>query len=782
MRAQAASGPAPDSYLRNIIGEMERSRPFEPAGQDLGRRGFLKLSGLACGGLVLAFSLRRDGTAQAQQPAPGTQPSPGTLVPGTLVPNAFLRIGSDGEILIFCKGPEIGQGLKTSFPMIVAEELDADWADVRIEQAPIMPHIYGRQSAGGSNSIEASFDQLRRAGAVARSMLVAAAAQQWGVAETACATENSFVVHAASGRRLGYGALAAAASQLPIPDDGVVRLKDRKEWKLIGTRVAGVENVKIVMGAPLYGIDQVVPNMVYASYTKCPAVGGRVVSVNLDHIKTLPGVSDAFVIEGNGRPTQLMPGIAIIANSTWAAIKAKRALQVVWDESRASKDSWSDAMRAAEHAVANPGGVAAHSITGRFTPGAQILEEKGNIDAALAAAAHTVEAFYSYPFLSHAPLEPQNCTAWYHDGGIEVWAPTQAGDRQLPILASIMELPEERVTIHQTRVGGGFGRRLQGDYMYEAAAIAKRIGVPVKLQWTREDDFAHDFYRAGGFHAFRGGLGADGRLTVWDDHFVTFSDDGVDPVAGGDMRHELPGPFLADFRITQTMLPLAIPCGPWRAPRSNGIAFAEQSFMNELAFAAGRDPIEFMLELLGAPRWVGEPDADTLHTGRAAGVIRLVAEKAGWGRAMPEGRGLGFAFYFDHSGHVAEIADVSVSPDRKITVHKITAAVDVGPIVNLSGAEAQVEGGVIDGLSTMLGLEIGIENGRIQQSNFDRYPILRLAQAPEVEAHFIQSDFPPSGMGEPPLPPVAPAVCNAIFAATGENVRSLPLSKHGFTV
>ncbi len=405
------------------------------------------------------------------------------------------------------------------------------------------------------------------------------------------------------------------------------------------------------------------------------------------------------------------------------------------------------------------------------------------MDRAFSSAAKTVEAFYTYPFLSHAPLEPQNCTAWYRDGVMDIWAPTQTPQRGLTSVAKMLDIPEDRITIHQTRVGGGFGRRLMNDSMCEAATISKQIGAPVKLQWTREDDMAHDFHRVGGFHSFKGAVDDSGKLSAWEDHFVTFSSDGQKPVTGGNMStSEFPLPLIANFRLTQTLLPLMTPCGPWRAPRSNAVAFAGQCFFHELAVAAGRDHLEFLLEVMGKPRWLDPGSSRALNTGRAADVIRLAAEKAGWGKSLPEGRGLGLAFYFSHAGHFAEVAEVSVGENKKLTVHKVTVAADVGPIVNLSGAENQCQGAVIDGFSTMLSLEVSIENGRVQESNFDQYPLLQLAHAPEVDVHFIQSDFPPTGLGEPALPPAAPAICNAIFAASGHRVRELPLSREGFSV
>jgi isoquinoline 1-oxidoreductase beta subunit len=723
----------------------------------LDRRSFIKLAGLAGGGLTLGFHLGAPSVAHAQEAT------------GDFTPNAFLSISTDGSILIYNKNPEVGQGIKTAFPMIVAEELDADWSDVVVEQSPISEAIYGRQAAGGSRSIPSSWDQLREAGATARAMLVAAAAAEWGVPASECSTAESVVTHDPTGRTLGYAELAGAAATLPVPSPRSLRLKSRSDYRLIGRGIGGVDNEKIVTGQPLFGIDTTLPGMVYASYSKCPATGGRVRSANLDEIRTLPGIRDAFVIEGNDTVTELMPGVAIIGSSTWATQQARSSLRIDWDESEASKDSWS--------------GLAEQARALSSRTGSETIRDFGDVDAAFATADRTLEAFYSYPFVSHAPLEPQNCAAWYRDGRIEIWAPSQTPQRAIQNVANTLGIPEENVTLHQTRIGGGFGRRLMNDYVCEVAAIARQVGVPVKLQWTREDDMAHDFYRPGGFHSLKASLDSAGRLSGWEDHFITFSHDGRNPVSGGEARGgEFPEGLAGNYRMTQTMLPLATPTGPWRAPRSNAIAFAVQSFHHELAVAAGRDHLEFLLEAMGEPRWLEHGNANALHTGRAAGVIRLAAERAGWGQPLPPGRGLGLAFYFSHAGHFAEVADVSVDGDRRITVHKVTVAGDVGPIVNMSAAENQCQGAVVDGLSTMLGLEITMENGRVQESNFHQYPLMRMRNAPVVDVHFIESDYSPTGLGEPALPPLAPAVCNAIFAATGHRVRTLPLSKDGFHV
>jgi isoquinoline 1-oxidoreductase subunit beta len=753
MSAVEQSIVSADAYVHEILEAAQAQSASEP----FTRRTFLKLTGYVGGGLVLAFYVGERSTALANSNAGGA-----------FAPNAFLRIAPDGQITIYSKGPEIGQGIKTSFPMIVAEELDADWSKVRVEQAAINPAVYGRQSAGGSRSIPMGWEQLRRAGATGRAMLVSAAAKDWGVGETECFTENGAVVHKQSGRKLGYGELAVKAAALPVPDEKSLALKDRKDFKLLGKRIGGVDNPLLVTGKPLFGIDQVVPGMQYAVFEKCPAVGGKVSEANLDEIKKLPGVTNAFVVEGTGKPTEVMPGVAILANSTWAAISARRQLKVTWDESTASKDSWTSA--AAE----------AQKIAKQTGPDS--LKTTGDVDAAFANA-KVVEAFYTYPFVSHAPLEPQNCTASFKDGAVEIWAPTQTPDAALGLVATVLGIPREKVTIHQTRVGGGFGRRLMNDYMCEAAAISKQAGVPVKLQWTREDDMQHDFFRVGGFHSFKAGVDQAGKLVALSDHFITFTQDGQRPTSGGDLSpEEFPALLVPNVRLTQTKMPLKIPTGPWRAPRSCAVAFAVQSFLHECAVAANRDHLQFLLDLMGEPRWLQQGNEFSLNTGRAAGVIKLAAEKAGWGKALPKGRGLGLAFHFSHAGHFAEVAEVSVDANRKLTLHRVTVAGDIGPIVNLSGAENQVEGSIVDGYSTALGLQISIENGRIQETNFDRYPLLRIANAPQVDVHFIQSDFPPTGVGEPALPPIAPAICNAIFAATGHRVRTLPLSKDGFKV
>ncbi|MEP7246657.1 MAG: molybdopterin cofactor-binding domain-containing protein, partial [Gammaproteobacteria bacterium] len=718
----------------------------------LSRRSFLNLSASATGGLLLGFSI-------------GSAPAVGAKAT-SFQPNAFLSIAPDGRVTIMAKNPEIGQGIKTALPMIIAEELDVPWAAVNVVQAPVDMKRFGAQFSGGSMSIALNWDELRQAGAAARSMLVEAAARGWRVSSSECRTRDAAVVHDASNRRAEYASLVRLAAGLPIPDVKALKLKTRSEYKLLGTRVAGVDNEAVVTGKPLFGIDQSLPGMLHAVYEKCPAVGGKVLRANLARIKTMPGVKDAFAIEGNGNDFQLRAGVAIIADSTWNAFRAKSALQIEWDETQASKDSWT-----------------AFSDRARALAGARaenIIFATDGFERTLSSAKRIHKAFYHYPFVAHATLEPQNCMAWRRNDKLEIWAPSQVPGVAPPIfsawdyLTKDLGFAPENVTVHQTRVGGGFGRRLYNDYMCEAAAIAMRVDAPVKLTWTREDDMRHDKYRAGGFHYLEGGLDANGRLIAFRNHSISFSADGKEAVAGGEVSAtDFPAGLVQHAEIGQTLIPLKIPCGPMRAPGSNVQAFVIQGFLHELAVVANRDYVEFLLEILGESRWLKDGDPSALHTGRAASVIKLAAEKAGWGRKMPAGQGLGLAFCFSHFAHVAEVAEVRVTSDNKVEIVKVTVAADVGPIVNRSGAENQVEGSIVDAVSTMMNQKLSIENGRIKEGNFDQYPLLRIASTPQIDVHFIESDFAPTGLGEPAFPPTAPAVGNAIFAATGRRLRSL---------
>jgi isoquinoline 1-oxidoreductase beta subunit len=752
-------------YLPEFMQKLTAERTAAAA--QLNRRGFIKLTGAAGGGLVLALSLRFPAEKALAQPS-GSMP---------FNANPYVQIESSGKIVLFAKNPEVGQGVKTSLPLIVAEELDADWRQVDVRQSVIDMALYGPQFAGGSLSIPMNFEVLRRAGATARAMLVAAAAKTWSVPAAELTTESSTVRHAASNRSATYGELADVAATMPVPSADSVVLKPKASFRLLGKRVTGVDNEKIVRGEPLFGIDQRVPGMAYATYTKAPAIGARAVSANLDEVRKLPGVKDAFILGHQGDPISFNPagaallsGVAVVASSTWAAMQAKKALKIQWDESGASSDSWMDAVAQAKAIAARPA--------------SQVLGEGGNVEAAFAVG-KTVEAMYTYHYVSHADLEPQNCTAWFKGDSIEIWAPTQTPQNAVDAVAALLGLPKEKVTLHQLRGGGGFGRRLANDSVCEVAAISKQAGgIPVKVQWTREDDMAFDYYRPGGFHALKASVDSAGKLSGWQDHFITFSMDGKVPVSAATLdKAEFPANVLDNRRMLQSMIPSKIPTGPWRAPGSNVIAFCMQSFLHECAAAANRDYVEFLVELMGEPRpLAADPFGGVFHTGRAVSVIKAAAEKAGWGREMPRGRALGLAFHFSHQGHFAEVADVSVDASKKVTVHKVWVVADIGPIVNLSGAENQCQGSVIDALSTAMGLSITFEKGRVEQTNFHQYPLVRMDEAPDVEVHFLDTDYAPTGCGEPAFPPAAPAIANAIFAATGQRIRTLPFSVEGYSV
>ncbi len=770
-----------DALPRELVAHFDQAVAAslsQAAAQPVSRRGFLKVSGAVGGGLVLAVSLGslapQDATAQGGPPAPPPIP---------FVPRAYVRIATDGKITLISKNPEIGQGIKTAFGVILAEELDAKWSDVTVEQAEVNGAVYGSQFAGGSLSIPMNWDTLRQAGAGARAMLVAAAAKQWGVAESELTTSDSTVLHAASGRKASYGSLSTAAAAQPVPDPKSLKLKDRKDYKLIGKRFGGMDNDKLVTGQPLFALDVQVPGMRYAVLEKCPSVGGKVKSANLDEIKKLPGIFDAFIVEGtpkatNVMQTQVLPGVAIIGRNTWAVFSARNKLKVEWDYSTASKDSWTQYVATAKELSTK-------------IQGEQVVKATGDVDKALAAA-KTVEGFYQFAFVSHSQLEPQNTVAWYKkDAGgdkLELWAPTQLPNQAM--VGGVVGLKANDVTLHQMRVGGGFGRRLLNDFVCEAAYLSKVAGGPIKLMWTREDDMRHDSYRVGGFMAYKGGLDAKGNLSAWNAHMITFRDTASNNVAtaGGISPNEFPVTYVDDYRASQSMMPLSMPVGPWRAPGSNTMAWVQQSFLNEMAVAGKRDHVEFLLELFSrkavqgqADQMPGMPRQQGLNPARAIGVIKMAAEKAGWGKPLPKGRHLGLAFYFSHQGHVAEIAEVSVDAKKKVTVHKMTVAADVGPVVNLSGAENQCQGCVVDAIGTM-GLEVTMENGAAQQTNFHQYPLPRMPVSPRVDVHFVQSDYSPTGLGEPAFPPAVPAICNAIFAATGHRVRTLPITKEGFTI
>ena len=691
------------------------------------RRDFVKVGALAGGGLLISTRVWLRELTAAESPAPAAD----------FTPNAFISISSSGAVAIIAPNSEMGQGVKTSLPMIVAEELDVAWEAVTITQGDLNP-AYGRQFSVGSQSTPTNFAPLRRAGATARAVLIEAAAQTWGVPAAECTTDRGTVFHRASNRRATYGELATkAASITPAAN---VPLKDPKDFKLLGTRVPGVDNPKIVTGAPLFGIDVRLPGMLYATYTKCPVFGGRVVSANVDVVKARPGVRDAFVLDGiEGLPS----GVAIVADSTWNAFSALKMLQVRWDEGAvASQNSVEMAKQAEALASAAPA-------------------------PALPNGAKVVKAVYHYPFLAHATLEPQNCTAVFKNGVMEMWAPSQIPAVGQGLVSRGLGLAPKDIIVHITRLGGGFGRRGSNEFSIEVAAIAKRLeGTPVKLIWPREYDFAHDNYRSNGWHYFTAGLDATGKVVALHDAFVKMQGGPGDMGATGFPFNAIPG-----SQVTSSKLPGGIPTGYWRAPGDNGNVWATQCFVDELAHACGRDPLAFTLDLLG-----GASSQNGFDVQRMTSVLQLATEKAGWGKQRPRGEGQGFAITRTNSAYVAVVADVVVSRDGDLVIKKITAAVDPGMIVNLSAAEAQVQGAILDGISAAWFQKITIERGATAQKNFNDYPMLRMNHSPRLmEVHFVKSTLPPTGLGEPGLPAAAPALCNAVFAATGKRIRTLPI-------
>lgn len=746
-----------------IARQQAKTEASTPALLPLPRRQFLKLAGVVGGGLVLGFLLGAPSRSEAAEPAAsGDTP---------FQPNAFVQIRPDGRIILAAHSPEAGQGVKTTLPMLIAEELEVPWEAVTVEQSAISAERFGRQVAGGSGAVPDAWWRLRLAGATARVMLIAAAAQRWGVPVGECTAREAKVHHEGSGKSLTYGELASLAATLPVPDGSTIRLKERPDFRLLGKFVGGVDNRAIVTGQPLFGIDQRLPGLLYAVYVKCPRFRGKPREANLDEVKKLTGVVDAFIVEGKGGITQLQGGVAIVARSTHLAFQAERALRVVWDEADAATESTDAMLAQARELTDQPG---------------ERRNASGDFEQALEGAAKVVEAFYTYPFLSHATLEPQNCTAWLHDGKLELWVPSQAPQGIAGFAAGIAGVSPNQVVLHQLRIGGGFGRRLENDYAFEVAAIAKRIDAPVKLCATRESDLQHDYYRVGGAHRFTGGLDAQGKLVALRDRTVTYTNperEGNRSVNGGAVHpSNLQCPEIPNVVVEEALVPLKVPTGWWRAPGSCSLAWVFQSFIHELATAAGRDHRDFLLEQLGEPRWLGDKSMYQLNTERAIAVIRLATEKADWGTPLGPRQGRGLAFYFSHLGYFAEVAEVTVSERKEVRISRVVVAGDVGMLLNRSGGENQVQGSVIDAISVLAGQEIQLENGAVRQGNFDAYPLLRIGAQPKIEIHWRTSEHSPTGLGEPAFPPLAPAVTNAIFAATGERIRTMPITKAGFRI
>jgi len=740
----------------------------------INRRNFLRVSAIAGGGIMLQVTLPTTATAAEHKP----------LITSKEL-NVFVQIDPDGQITIYSSIPEMGQGIKTTLPMIVAEEMGAKWEDVRVLDAELDQAKYGLQGAGGSTSVPRNIDAMRQMGASAREMLIGAAALLMEVDREDLQARDSQVIHK-SGQSRSFGQLASLAADQPVPEPEQLSYKDPRSYTIIGTSVGGVDNLVIATGLSEFGIDTDVPDMQYATYTRCPRIGGVPLSFNESEIKALPGVTDAFIVEPDDRAGDaamsflqgmavLRGGIAIVGEDTWSVIDARSKLKVKWDEADASRDDW-EQMQSQARQIAEAGG----GEVKREAPGLdEILADDNN---------RTHEAFYEFPYVAHICMEPMNCTVHLKKGtndqpdSMEIWLGSQFPGQVKEIAKNLLGIEPDNVKVNPTRLGGGFGRRAIHDFAAEAIAIAARSDVPVKLTWTRTDDIHNDFFRAGGFQNMTAALNPEGKLAGWDQHYIGYTRNGKRMTGSGFFGNEFTMSAMPNARVRQTMTDIKTPCGAWRAPGSNTNAFVEQSFIHELAELAERDHLEFLLELMGERRWVLEGNVNAINTGRAIDVIKLAAEKADWGKQLPKGTAQGLSFYFCHAAHVAEIAEVTVDDARNYSVNKVTAAIDVGPIINMSGAMSQVQGSIIDGLSTMALQQITMKDGVIQEDNFHEYPVMRIAATPEIDVHFLQSDNPSTGLGEPALPPLAPAVTNAIYTATGTRIRTMPLSQAGFTL
>lgn len=749
----------------------------------LSRRSFLRASALAGGGLLVSFGW--DDAVLAQGAV-----TPG--VAGALQPNGYVRLDADGAITIWSKNPDMGQGVKTALPMVLAEEMDADWARVRALDAPLDRAKFGGQGSGGSGSMRDEWDLYRNAGAAAREMLAVAAAEAWRVPRGEVRTERSRVLHAPSGRTIDYGALAAAAARQPVPKTPA--WKAPADFTLLGTRVPGVDTAKITHGEPLYGIDVRLPGMRFAAIAKCPVFNGRVAAVDDSAALRVPGVRQVVRIDGHANPTWLMPGVAVVADTTYAAFKGRDALRVQWDEGEFAAES-SAALSAQFATLAGTTGTTVRAV--------------GDVDTALAGAARVIEADYESGFLAHATLEPVNCTADVRDGECYITGPLQMQTSGAGVVAAAIGLPVERVHIQVTRLGGGFGRRLLSDYAAEAAVVSKAIGGPVQVVGTREDDLRHDYYRPAGVRRLRAGLDAAGRIVAWDCHLVSLSRNsyrrstppwgtetygmvaGVSPDLAPDLELDLTPWHIPHVRLRYSEPRSGVALGAWRAPSHVANALAIETLLDEIAQVTGRSAVDLRLELFGAAaalRITGD-DPTPYNPDRMAAVLRLAVERGGFGQRPPEGRVRGLAVHHTFGSYCAQVVELSVAPAasagaaRRVTVHRVTCALDCGIVVNRSGLEAQAQGGIIDGLGHAFFGEITIDRGRAVEGNFDRYRLIRQREAPAaIDIHVVASTTRPTGFGEIAVPVIAPAVANAIAAATGERIRRTPFTRAGYTL
>lgn len=723
------------------------------------RRDFLKISAAAGGGLLVGFTLPGcDLTADFA----GSAPADHAL-------DAFVSVDTDGRATVVIPVPEIGQGVRTSLAMLVAEELEVDWSDVRVTQADAGDEYGPHQRAAGSDSVRAYWDPLRTAGAAARRLLVRAAAQRWNVEPASCAVRNGEIRHAPSGRAIGFGDVAAEAAGLP-PDRGpsTADLKRPEDFRIIGTPVRNIDTPEIVRGEVDFGLDIRVPEMVCAAVARCPTYGGTVDGFDPAPALAVPGVHRVVRSPSVGDPEHpyVVEGVAVVADDTWTALRGRDALEVDWNPGPNRDENTRRLHRLGRSGVDRPG---------------EPFVDQGDVEAALAGADRTVEAEYHLPMIAHVPMEPMNCTAHVQENGCEIWAPTQMPAVIRSSVASRLDVPEDAVTVHVSRVGGGFGRRLSSDFVLEAVGIARQLDRPVQVVWSREDDLRHSFYRPFSYHRLTAGIDQGGHLVGWRHRQAgtsryAFRDD--DPARSEFFAGAFPVGIVPHFRQEYTLVESNLNIALIRAPGHNALAFAIQSFVDELAVAAGEDPLAYRLDLLEERqvRPYDEEGEEVYDSDRLRGVLELAGERSGWGSPSTAGRGRGVAAYFTFGTYVAHVVEVSrPGAGEPLRIHRVTSAIDCGQPVNPAGIRAQVEGGVMDGLGAALHGEVTVADGAVQQSNFHDYPILTLDRAPDVEVAIVDSDAPPTGAGEPPYPPVAPALANAVYAATGERHRSLPL-------
>jgi len=694
------------------------------------RRNFLKLAALGSGGLFLGFNWV--GSAEA---APALLNSSAAAA---IDFNSYLSIAADGLITIYSPNPEIGQNIKTSFPMIVAEELDADWTKIKIVQAVLDNKKYERQVTGGSGAVPHSWKRLRQAGATARQMLKEAAAAKWKVPVSELTTNNAVVLHAASNRKATYGELATDASKLPIPTE--VKLKDRKDFKLIGKAIKNVDNKDILTGKPLFGLDFYREGMLFAMIQRPKAFGMKVKSVDAAAAKAMPGIVDVVTFKNN---------VAVVGKSTWQVKKAKDALKIEYEKDKELESS-SDHDKIFQELLKSDK--------------ATVRRKDGDVEAAFKNAAKVVKSEYQCPFLPHSPLEPMNFFAHVREDGVELVGPTQTPDRAREATAKLLNIPADKITVQMTRMGGAFGRRLMADYVVEAAEVSSLVKAPVKVIWTREDDMTGGNYRPAVRYRFEAALDAQGNM-------IGYKLRGVGINSGNPTReHNFPSGAVDNLLIDSVEHESPISTAPWRAPITNFLAFAEQSFLDEVAQAAGKDPVQFRLALLDKAKKtpVGDIKYDI---DRMKGVIQLAVEKAGWGKK--KGVIQGFSVYFSHASYVAQVGEVAMVKGKPV-LKKIYAAGDCGIVVNLSGARQQMMGGIVDGLGHAMYGNLTFKNGTPEQNNFNSYRLIRLNEVPEIEVHFVDNGIDPTGLGEPALPPTGGAVANAIFKATGKRLRNQP--------